>query len=98
MALYYLILLFLHFSTEITTRCKWLLKKISVGACFLTREEIARAVKFLLPKHEKLANNIILSIHGMLSSINELKNVKRKTLVLVIDEVSVQHHRNYYIC
>jgi hypothetical protein len=91
-AVYYLILLSRHFSTEITTRCRWLLKKISVGACFLTREEIARAVKFLLPKHEKLANNIILSIHGMLSSINELKNAKRKTLVLVIDEVSIQNY------
>ncbi|RLU20460.1 hypothetical protein DMN91_007070 [Ooceraea biroi] len=74
------------FSIKITERCRWLLKKVSVGACFLTREEIARAVKFLLPKHEKLAKNIILSVYGMLPCINELKNAKRKTLVLIIDE------------
>lgn len=78
------------FSNEISGRCRWLLKKVSVGACFLTREEIARAVKFLLPKHEKLANNIILSIYGMLLCINELKDTKRKTLVLIIDEVNMQ--------
>ncbi|XP_025996692.1 separin isoform X2 [Solenopsis invicta] len=71
---------------DISKRCTWLLKKVSTGACFLTREEIARAIKFLLPKHEKLANNIILSIYGMLSYIRKLKNTKRKTLVLIIDE------------
>lgn len=81
-------LLFRCFS-KISKRCRWLLKKISTGACFLTREEIARAVKFLLPKHEKLANNIILSIYGKLLYIKKLEDTKRKTLVLIIDEVSL---------
>ncbi|XP_014476012.1 PREDICTED: separin [Dinoponera quadriceps] len=75
-----------RFSNNISKRCKWLLKKVSTGACFLTCEEIARAIKFLLPKHEKLANNIILSIYGMLSRTEKLKDAKRKTLVLIIDE------------
>ena len=81
----------LHLSSnEISKRCKWLLRKVATGACFLTREEIARAIKFLLPKHEKLANNIILSIYGKLPYIKNLDNTKRKTLVLIIDEVNVQ--------
>ncbi|KYN09010.1 PREDICTED: separin [Trachymyrmex cornetzi] len=71
---------------EISKRCRWLLRKVATGACFLTREEIARAIKFLLPKHEKLANNIILSIYGKLPYIKNLENTKRKTLVLIIDE------------
>ncbi|GAB1864710.1 separase [Camponotus japonicus] len=71
---------------EISKRCRWLLRKISTCACFLTREEIARAVKFLLPKYEKLANNIILSIYGKLAYVQKLKIAKRKTLVLIIDE------------
>ncbi|KAG5330739.1 ESPL1 protein, partial [Acromyrmex charruanus] len=71
---------------EISKRCRWLLRKVATGACFLTREEIARAIKFLLPKHEKLANNIILSIYGKLPFIKNLENTKRKTLVLIIDE------------
>ncbi|XP_071627742.1 uncharacterized protein Sse isoform X2 [Temnothorax longispinosus] len=71
---------------EISKRCKWLLKKVSIGAGFLTREEIARAIKFLLPEHEKLANNIILSIYGKLPYIKNLENTKRQTLVLIIDE------------
>ncbi|XP_011867802.1 PREDICTED: separin [Vollenhovia emeryi] len=71
---------------EISNRCRWLLRKVSTGACFLTREEIARAIKFLLPEHEKLANNIILSIYGKLPYIRKLEHTKRKTLVLIIDE------------
>ncbi|KMQ88430.1 separin [Lasius niger] len=71
---------------KISVRCRWLLRKISTSACFLTREEIARAVKFLLPEYEKLANNIILSIYGKLSYIQKLESAKRKTLVLIIDE------------
>lgn len=81
------------FSNEISKRCRWLLRKVSVGACFLTREEIARAIKFLLPEYEKLANNIILSIYGKLPCIRKLENTKRKTLVLIIDEVNVQYER-----
>lgn len=79
------------FSNEISQRCKWLLRKISIGACFLTREEIARAIKFILPEHEKLANNIILSIYGKLPYIRKLETTKRKTLVLIIDEVNIQY-------
>lgn len=85
------------FSNKISKRCKWLLKKVSIGACFLTCEEIARAIKFLLPEYEKLAHNIILSIYGMLSSSSyteKLKNAKRKTLVLIIDEVSIHTLRH----
>lgn len=48
-------------------------------------------MKFLLPEYEKLANNIILSIYGKLSYIQKLESAKRKTLVLIIDEVSVQY-------
>ncbi|XP_020292023.1 separin isoform X2 [Pseudomyrmex gracilis] len=73
-------------SVKISQRCRWLLKKVSVGACFLTREEIARAVKFLIPNNKKLASNIILSIYGKLSCMKELENIKRKTLVLIIEE------------
>ncbi|KAF7393198.1 hypothetical protein HZH66_009031 [Vespula vulgaris] len=70
----------------ICPRTKWLLKKISLGACFLTREEIARAVKYVLCNHEKLAENVILSIYGKLLDLQILRNAKRKTLVLIIDE------------
>ncbi|KAL6436522.1 hypothetical protein ACFW04_004774 [Cataglyphis niger] len=71
---------------EISKRCRWLLRKILTCSCFLTHEEIARAVKFLLPDYEKLANNIILSIYGKLVYVQKLENAKRKTLVLIIDE------------
>lgn len=83
-----------YFSTKISKRCRWLLKKVATGACFLTRIEIARAIKFLLPENEKLANNIVLSIFGKLWVIKELENVKRKTLALIIDEVGV--YKNIY--
>ncbi|KAL0124988.1 hypothetical protein PUN28_004256 [Cardiocondyla obscurior] len=73
-------------TNEISQRCRWLLKKVSIGAGFLTRGEIARAVTFLLPEHKKLASNIILSIYGKLPCIRELMNIKRKTLILIIDE------------
>lgn len=79
----------MYFSDKISKRCKWLLKKVSTGAGFLTCEEIARAIKFLLPEYEKLANNIILSLYGMLPHTEKLKNTKRETLVLIIDEVSI---------
>ncbi|XP_053997454.1 separin [Hylaeus anthracinus] len=70
----------------IPKRSVWLLKKIALGACFLTREEIARAVKYVLPTCDKLADNVILSIYGKLSCIVELQNATRKTLVLIVDE------------
>ncbi|XP_003487939.2 separin [Bombus impatiens] len=73
-------------SKKITERSKWLLRKVALSACFLTREEIARAVKYVLPDYNKLADNIILSIFGKLPCIEELKNAIRKTLILVIDE------------
>ncbi|XP_076290661.1 extra spindle pole bodies like 1, separase isoform X2 [Lasioglossum baleicum] len=71
---------------DISKRSKWLLKKVALTGCFLTREEIACAVKYVLPGHDKLAHNIILSIYGKLSSINELKDAVRKTLILIVDE------------
>ncbi|XP_078045945.1 extra spindle pole bodies like 1, separase [Augochlora pura] len=71
---------------NISERAKWLLKKVALTACFLTREEIARAVKYVLTGNDKLANNIILSIYGKLKIVEEIKNVDRKTLVLIIDE------------
>ena len=71
---------------KISKRSKWLLKKVALTACFLTREEIARAVKYVLSGHDKLADNVILSIYGKLSCIEELKDAVRKTLVLIIDE------------
>lgn len=79
---------FTFYSDHICPRTKWLLKKISLGACFLTREEIARAVKYVLCNHEKLAENLILSIYGKLLDLQILRNAKRKTLVLIIDEVN----------
>ncbi|KAI4482686.1 hypothetical protein M0804_008539 [Polistes exclamans] len=71
---------------DLCPRTKWLLKKISLGACFLTREEIARAIKYILKNQEKLAENLILSIYGKLSNLQILRTAKRKTLVLIIDE------------
>ncbi|XP_076670629.1 extra spindle pole bodies like 1, separase [Andrena cerasifolii] len=71
---------------KISERSKWLLKKVALTACFLSREEIARAVKYVLSGHDKLADNVILSIYGKLSCIQELKDAVRKTLVLIIDE------------
>ncbi|XP_043252364.1 separin isoform X1 [Colletes gigas] len=71
---------------NIPKRSVWLLKKIALGACFLTREEIAYAVKYVLSGYDKLADNIILSIYGKLSCIQELKDATRKTLVLIVDE------------
>ncbi|CAK9799037.1 Espl1 [Anthophora quadrimaculata] len=73
-------------SQNISKRTKWLLKKVALGACFLTREEIARAVKYILSDNDKLADNVILSIFGKLSCIEKLKEATRKTLVLIIDE------------
>ncbi|CAL7940926.1 unnamed protein product [Xylocopa violacea] len=73
-------------SKNVPKKSKWLLKKIALGACFLTREEIARAVKYVLSDYNKLADNVILSIIGKLPCIQELKDAIRKTLVLIIDE------------
>lgn len=73
----------------ISKRSKWLLKKIALAACFLTKEEIARAVKYVLSDCDKLADSVILSIFGKLPCMQELKNATRKTLVLIIDEVSL---------
>lgn len=81
----------MHYRKKITKKSKWLLRKVALSACFLTREEIARAVKYVLPDYNKLADNIILSIFGKLPCIEELKNAIRKTLILVIDEVSLKH-------
>ncbi|XP_026299547.1 separin isoform X2 [Apis mellifera] len=73
-------------SKVISKRSKWLLKKIALAACFLTKEEIARAVKYVLSDYDKLADSVILSIFGKLPCMQELKNATRKTLVLIIDE------------
>lgn len=78
----------IYYRKNISKRSKWLLKKVALAACFLTREEIARAVKYVLSDDEKLADNIILSIYGKLPCIQELKDASRKTLVLIIDEVN----------
>ncbi|KAK9297376.1 hypothetical protein QLX08_008938 [Tetragonisca angustula] len=73
-------------SKKITKRTRWLLRKVALTACFLTREEIARAIKYILPDYDKLADNIILSIFGKLSCTEELKDATRKTLILIVDE------------
>lgn len=86
----YISYIFVFYRDDICLRSRWLLKKISLGACFLTREEIARAVKYVLFKHEKLATNVILSLYGKLSDLQILRNAKRKTLILIIDEVNMQ--------
>ncbi|XP_046741306.1 separin isoform X2 [Diprion similis] len=74
-------------SNCISERTRWLLHKIALGACFLTRTEIALAIKYILPLDEKLCDNIILSIYGKLNSLTPLMSVKRKTLVLIVDEI-----------
>lgn len=74
-------------SNHISERTRWLLHKIALGACFLTRTEIALAIKYLLPFDEKLSGNIILSIYGKLSCLTPLKSAKRKTLVFIVDEM-----------
>lgn len=66
-----------------------MLRKVALTACFLTREEIARAIKYILPDYDKLADNIILSIFGKLSCTEELRDATRKTLILIVDEVSI---------
>ncbi|XP_066594805.1 uncharacterized protein Sse [Prorops nasuta] len=75
-----------NLSKTLSNCTKWLLKKIAVGSCFLKREEIALAVKQVLPTFEKLADQIILSIYGQTQLILNLRTVKRLTLVLIIDE------------
>lgn len=82
----------MYYRKKISNRSKWLLKKIALSACYLTREEIARAVKYVLSDYDKLAHNVILSIFGKLPCIQELKDATRKTLVLIIDEVSLQSY------
>lgn len=79
----------MHYRINISKRSKWLLKKVALTACFLTREEIARAIKYILPDYDKLADNIILSIFGKLSCTEKLRDATRKTLILIIDEVSI---------
>ena len=66
----------------------WLLKKIATGACYLQPFEIERAVKYILPNQAKLAKNIILSIVAKTKVMEPLKKARRKTLILVLDEVS----------
>ncbi|XP_033208353.1 separin [Belonocnema kinseyi] len=73
-------------SKEIPSSSRWLLKKVAEGSCFLSKEELSRAVKYLLPNHKKLAKNIVLSVHGMTSSIEELKSSNRKNMILILDE------------
>ncbi|KAK0182022.1 hypothetical protein PV327_000194 [Microctonus hyperodae] len=69
----------------------WILKKIATCSYCLTKKEITNAVKSILPDHKKLARNIILSINGKLKFMDELQKVKRKNLVLIIDE-----HMDYF--
>ncbi|OXU29495.1 hypothetical protein TSAR_010098 [Trichomalopsis sarcophagae] len=71
---------------EFPVKTRWLLKKIACGACHLQPYEIERAVKKLLPKQEKLAKNMILSIVAKIKVMEPLKTAKRKTLILIVDE------------
>lgn len=64
------------------------MRKIATSACYLTKAEIARAVVQVIGSNKKLASNVILSIFGKLSSVNDLRTEKRKPLVLIVDEVS----------
>lgn len=75
-------------------RNRWLLKKIATGACYLQPFEIEKAVKYILPTQAKLAKNIILSIVAKTKVMDPLKVAKRKTLILILDEVS---HRIHFI-
>ena len=79
---------FIYFSKEISNSSRWLLKKVAEGSCYLSKEEFSKAVKYVLPNDKKLAKNIVLSIHGMMSEIETLKPSKRKNLILILDEVS----------
>ncbi|XP_026674527.1 separin [Ceratina calcarata] len=71
---------------SISKRSEWLLKRVALAACFLTKGEIARAIKYVLAEHTKLAHNVILSIFGKLPCIQQLKDARRGTLVLIVDE------------
>ncbi|KAG8036480.1 hypothetical protein G9C98_003802 [Cotesia typhae] len=71
---------------KVSLKILWLLKKITTCSYCLSKSEIARAVNYVLKDNPKLANNIILSIHGRQKEILQLQNEKRKTLILVIDE------------
>lgn len=75
------------FSKEFSVRTRWLLKKIACGACHLQPFEIERAVKKILPTQIELAKNIILSVVAKTKDMEPLKTAKRKTLVLILDEV-----------
>ncbi|XP_034944251.1 LOW QUALITY PROTEIN: separin [Chelonus insularis] len=71
---------------KIVSETKWLLKKIATCSFCLDKNEISRAVQYVLPKHSKLVKNIELSIQGRQKEIATLETMKRKILVLVIDE------------
>ncbi|XP_012280741.1 separin isoform X2 [Orussus abietinus] len=70
----------------ITETSRWLLKKIVTSACFLTKREIELAIKHVLPGHTKLMKDIILFINEKAEEVKPLSSVKRKTLILIIDE------------
>ncbi|XP_043273474.1 separin [Venturia canescens] len=69
-----------------SSRSRWLLKKIATSSHFLSKVEIARAVHYVLCGNNKLANNIILSIDAKLKTITHPQTEKRKTLVIIVDE------------
>ncbi|XP_057339275.1 separin [Microplitis mediator] len=71
---------------RVSPKVRWLLKKITTCSYCLSKTEIKRAINYILADNQKLAKNIILSIHGRQKEITKLRNEKRKTLVLVIDE------------
>ncbi|XP_043467216.1 separin [Leptopilina heterotoma] len=73
-------------SKEISTSTRWLLKKISTCASYLSKEECARAIKYLLPNQRKLAKHIMLSIQGLSREIESIQLLRRKNLILIIDE------------
>lgn len=73
-----------------TKRTRWLLKKVATCSCYLEKAEIARAVSFLIQDNNKLKSNIIYSIFSKLPETESLKQVKRKTLALIVDEVCIR--------
>lgn len=71
---------------NITTKQKWLLKKIASCSSYLNREEIDRAVTWVLNGPSKLCKNIIYSINGKTKFSSAIETEIRKTLVLIVDE------------
>ncbi|THK33172.1 separin isoform X1 [Diachasma alloeum] len=72
--------------TPLSPKTVWLLRKVSTTAGYLSKTEIARLITVILPDNKKLASNLILSIVSKSKTATKLRQEKRKTTVLIVDE------------